>query len=66
VSASTDGEQGETQRFGQVEKQPVDYPAPEANAGKCEIIRDRMLAGTSHCSHSDLHKDRPGAEPAQR
>ena len=66
LSASTDGEQGEAQRFDQVEKQPVDYSAREANAGKCEIIRDRTLAGTSHCSHSDLHKDQPGAEPAQR
>ncbi len=66
MSASTDGEQGETQRFGQVEKQPVDYPAGNANTGKCETIRDRTLAGTSHCSQSDLHKDRPGAEPAQQ
>ena len=66
MSASTDDEQGETQRFGQVEKQPVDYPAAEANGGKCEIIRDRTLAGTSHCFYSDLHKDQPGAETAQR
>jgi adenylate kinase len=66
LSASPDGEQGEAQRFDQVEKQPVDYSAREANAGKCEITRDRTLAGTSHCFYSDLRKDQPGAEPAQR
>jgi hypothetical protein len=66
VSASTDGEQGETQRFDQAEKQSVDYPARNANVEKCEIIRDRTLAGTSHCPQSDLHKDRPDTEPSQQ
>jgi hypothetical protein len=53
----------------QVEKQPVDYPGREANAGKCEIIRDayspgRVIAPIAICTRTSPARNQHSGEPS--